>query len=63
MLYASGPQAGQHGDSRAENSFAGWTQSFARTRMRPKRTGRMPALGFAVKAASRGELMAAVGPH
>src|SRR5206468_6016885 len=35
MLSASGPQAGQHGDSRAVIWRDGWTQSFARTRGRP----------------------------
>src|SRR5213082_3405638 len=34
MLNAGGPQAGQHGDSRAGNWMRGWTQSFARTRAR-----------------------------
>src|ERR1051326_2743792 len=35
MLIAGGPQAGQHGDSRAVERMEGWTQSFARTRWRP----------------------------
>jgi len=49
MLNASGPQAGQHGDSRAVISLVGWTQSFARTRMRPKRIGTMASGELGVK--------------
>src|SRR6266581_6995063 len=49
MLNAGGPQAGQHGDNRAVNSLGGWTQSFARTRVRPKRVGRMASGGLIVK--------------
>jgi len=49
MLNASGPQAGQHGDSRAVISLVGWTQSFARTRMRPERIGTMPSGELGVK--------------
>src|SRR5256885_15064964 len=45
MLNAGGPQAGQHGDSRAGNSMRGWTQSFARTRVRPERAGTMDSGG------------------
>src|SRR6185295_2282495 len=43
MLSASGPQAGQHGDNRAGNWCGGWTQSFARTRVRPERGGKNAA--------------------
>jgi len=49
MLNASGPQAGQHGDSRAVISLVGWTQSFARTRMRPERIGTMASGELGVK--------------
>lgn len=49
MLNAGGPQAGQHGDSRAGNSMKGWTQSFARTRVRPERAGTMERGRPAVK--------------
>src|SRR5438045_3362983 len=49
MLNAGGPQAGQHGDSRAGNSMRGWTQSFARTRVRPERAGTMDSGGLGVK--------------
>src|SRR2546422_3961997 len=51
MLNAGGPQAGQHGDSRAVISLGGWTQSFARTRVRPKRVGTMARGGLIVKRA------------
>ena len=50
MLNASGPQAGQHGDSRAVSCREGWTQSFARTRGRPWRMKeRWRPWAFAVK--------------
>src|SRR5439155_4777082 len=49
MLNARGPQPGQHGDNRAVNSLRGWTQSFARTRVRPKRVGTMARGGLVVK--------------
>jgi len=49
MLIASGPQAGQHGDNRAGNWCGGWTQSFARTRVRPEREGTMLRAGCGVK--------------
>jgi hypothetical protein len=49
MLNAGGPQAGQHGDSRAVISLVGWTQSFARTRMRPERIGTMASGELGVK--------------
>src|SRR6266480_2179886 len=49
MLNAGGPQAGQHGDSRAVISISRVTQSFARTRMHPEREGTMDSGGLGVK--------------
>ena len=49
MLNAGGPQAGQQGDNRAMIRSVGWTQSFARTRVRPKRAGTMASGGLIVK--------------
>src|SRR5436309_1060094 len=49
MLNAGGPQAGQQGDNRAMIRSVGWTQSFARTRVRPERVGTMASGGLVVK--------------
>src|SRR5882762_6820130 len=49
MLNAGGPQAGQQGDNRAMVRSVGWTQSFARTRVRPKRVGTMARGSRSVK--------------
>ncbi len=49
VLNAGGPQAGQQGDNRALIRSVGWTQSFARTRVRPKRVRTMAGGGLVVK--------------
>src|SRR2546426_5103319 len=49
VLNAGGPQAGQQGDNRAVIRSVGWTQSFARTRVRPVRAGTMASGGLGVK--------------
>ena len=49
VLNAGGPQAGQQGDNRAMLRSVGWTQSFARTRVRPKRVRRMASARQPVK--------------